>query len=165
MRCLLFILNFIFIRLVLAKLPRLIEASVKDTSVSHLVNVHLRYLDSLPEEHVFTYGDCDTTDAAHEQIIIGKSSGILDRKDDIRLVWAVPNDVPPKGCISAWVNGAMLVSKSEPILLRPSLAKRDRIPMTNQSGIDAEGPWFDGVNRLKIPESGAVDVQMAKNKR
>lgn len=34
--------------------------------------------------------------------------------------------------------------------------------MTNASGIDAEGPWFDGVELLKNKEIGAVSVKEAK---
>lgn len=36
--------------------------------------------------------------------------------------------------------------------------------MTNASGIDAEGPWFDGVEVLKEKEIGPVSVKQAKAK-
>ena len=43
-------------------------------------------------------------------------------------------------------------------------SKRQSIPMTNASGIDAQGPWFDGVEVLKNTEPGAVNVEEAKAK-
>ena len=36
--------------------------------------------------------------------------------------------------------------------------------MTNASGIDAQGPWFDGVEMLKEQEISAVNVKDAKLK-
>lgn len=36
--------------------------------------------------------------------------------------------------------------------------------MTNATGIDAWGPWFDGVELLRNKEIGAVDVAKAKSK-
>jgi hypothetical protein len=44
------------------------------------------------------------------------------------------------------------------------LSKRASIPMTNVSGIDAQGPWFDGVEVLKEKEIGSVSVAEAKAK-
>jgi hypothetical protein len=36
--------------------------------------------------------------------------------------------------------------------------------MSNESGIDAEGPWFKGVELLQNKELGVVDVKKAKSK-
>ncbi len=36
--------------------------------------------------------------------------------------------------------------------------------MSNESGIDAQGPWFDGVEVLKEMEIGSVSVKEAKAK-
>ena len=47
---------------------------------------------------------------------------------------------------------------------RRDLSPGTSIPMSNASGIDAEGPWFDGVELLKEKEVGAVNVQDAKAK-
>ena len=44
------------------------------------------------------------------------------------------------------------------------LSKRASIPMSNASGIDAQGPWFDGVEVLKEKEISAVNVKEAKAK-
>ena len=38
------------------------------------------------------------------------------------------------------------------------------IKMDNSSGIDAEGPWFDGVAKLKNSNMSAVDTEAAKSK-
>ncbi|KAL8833673.1 MAG: hypothetical protein Q9176_007874 [Flavoplaca citrina] len=45
------------------------------------------------------------------------------------------------------------------------LGKRASIPMTNTSGIEANGPWFDGVEALRGAEMNAVDAAQAKAKR
>ncbi|KAL9634041.1 MAG: hypothetical protein Q9204_003163 [Flavoplaca sp. TL-2023a] len=45
------------------------------------------------------------------------------------------------------------------------LGKRASIPMTNASGIEAKGPWFDGVEALRGVEMNAVDAIQAKAKR
>ena len=45
------------------------------------------------------------------------------------------------------------------------LGKRASIPMTNASGIEANGPWFDGVEALRGVEMNAVDATQAKAKR
>lgn len=39
------------------------------------------------------------------------------------------------------------------------------VPMTNASGIDAWGPWFDGVELLRSKNLSAVDVSAAKSKK
>jgi len=38
------------------------------------------------------------------------------------------------------------------------------IAMNNASGIDAEGPWFDGVSLLKGKKLSTVNVEQAKSK-
>ncbi|KAI4186681.1 MAG: hypothetical protein L6R41_003325 [Letrouitia leprolyta] len=45
------------------------------------------------------------------------------------------------------------------------MSKRASIPMTNASGIEANGPWFDGVEALKESEISTVDAAQAKAKQ
>ncbi|KAJ5983216.1 hypothetical protein N7481_005315 [Penicillium waksmanii] len=151
-----------------AALSRNIGISVNDVTAPNIVNVHLVYRESDFGKHLFTYGSCDSAspvDSLHRVATIpsGPSSG-----HDSRLVWAVPNDVSSGGCIAAWDMEGARIGQSEPLsldsILQDSFTKRDRIPMTNESGIDAEGPWFNGVTLLKSKDFGAVDAKKIKEK-
>lgn len=145
-----------------------IEISVNDVTAPNIVNVHLFYRESDFGKHLFTYGSCDIAspvDSLHRVATIpsGPSSG-----HDSRLVWVVPDSVSPGGCIAAWDMEGARIGQSEPLsldsILQDSFTKRDRIPMTNESGIDAEGPWFNGVTLLKSKDFGAVDAKKIKEK-
>lgn len=85
--------------------------------------------------------------------------------------------------MSAWGSDGSLLGRSEPQQLasrrsrrrgveetrkRAILKKRDSpsaIAMTNATGIDAWGPWFDGVELLQSKNLSAVDVSTAKSKK
>ncbi|KAI5289742.1 hypothetical protein KEM52_000675 [Ascosphaera acerosa] len=129
---------------------------------SGIANVHLSYLRPVKEEHIITYGPCSAVDRrdAHHQIAQVKSK----RSD--RVVWVIPEDAAPGGCISAWSSDSDLLGRSEPVQLnKRRLRKRDEIPMTNASGIDAQGPWFDGVAALGDQHISDVQAKDAKNKK
>jgi hypothetical protein len=145
-----------------------IQISVKDATDSQAVNVYLDYPRTTLRDHVFVYSNCNAlnlTDAHHTIAHIpgGEFGG-----DHTRLVWVVPEDATNNGCISAWEQNTVLIGQSQPLalgeILKITLFKRDRIMMTNESGIDAEGPWFNGVDTLKSKEIGVVDVKAAKSK-
>ncbi|KAJ5388544.1 hypothetical protein N7509_011085 [Penicillium cosmopolitanum] len=145
-----------------------IEISVNDVTAPNIVNVHLIYHEPDFKKHSFTYGSCDIAspvNSLHRVATIpsGPSSG-----HDSRLVWVVPDNVSPGGCIAAWDMEGARIGQSEPLsldsILQDSFTKRDRIPMTNESGIDAEGPWFNGVTLLKSKDFGAVDAKKIKEK-
>ncbi|CAI7644990.1 unnamed protein product [Penicillium pancosmium] len=145
-----------------------IEIFVNDVTAPDIVNVHLVYREWDFGKHLFTYGSCDTVspvDSLHRvaSISSGPSSG-----HDSRLVWVVPDSVSSGGCIAAWDMEGARIGQSEPLsldsILQDSFTKRDRIPMTNESGIDAEGPWFNGVTLLKSKDFGAVDAKKIKEK-
>ncbi|KAJ5536161.1 hypothetical protein N7513_009347 [Penicillium frequentans] len=149
-----------------ASSPQDIEISVKDTTTSNIANIHLKYPKTNFGEHVFTYGDCDAGDFKDQHTIANVPSGTYSG-DDIRLVWVVPDTVHYHGCVSAWEQNR-LIGRSEPLNLSKTLhakiARRDHVPMTNDSGIDAEGPWFNGVALLQNKEIGVLDVKKAKSK-
>lgn len=157
-----------FIPVALAVSSRNIEISVKDVTASNIINVHLQYSESVFGNHTFTYGNCDTVGLSDWGHYIATVSNSGSPGDDKRLVWVVPDNVSPGGCISAWDPEGALLGQSEPLsldsILNAGLAKRDRVSMTNESGIDAEGPWFNGVTLLKNKEIGAVDVKKTKEK-
>ena len=153
-----------------------VKLVVKIPLDSQSANVHIsRPLDFA---HPFTvsYGGCHSSNSQHEAH--HTISTVTDQNSD-RLVWILPQDIPASGCLSAWSTRHGLVGRSEPLMVsknsrpwirkrkldqRTRWSKRAAIPMTNASGIDAEGPWFDGVVLLKEKEIGAVSVQEAKAK-
>lgn len=143
---------------------------------SRAANIHVSY-DRLIEGVLdFTYGSCldkKQTDS-HHVIARHTPAGASHR-----LVWVIPDDALNGGCISAWDSTGSLVGRSEAQQLasqrsrkrgleefqkRSAMKKRDAIPMTNASGIDPWGPWFDGVALLESKNLSAVDVDAAKSK-
>ena len=153
-----------------------LKLAVKIPLDSQSANVHIsRILDSV---YPFTvsYGGCQSLSSQHEMHHI--ISTVTDQDSD-RLVWILPENIPTDGCLSAWSAQHELVGRSEPLKVNkyskpwmrkrqlhqgPRSSKRASIPMTNASGIDAEGPWFDGVELLKEKEIGTVSVKEAKAK-
>ena len=143
---------------------------------SQSANVHISNVDASAYPVTVSYGGCESSTSQHEA---HHTISTVTRKDFDRLVWILPEDIPIKGCLSAWSAQQELVGRSEPLDVnkysRPwmkkrelnqgtRLSKRASIPMTNASGIDAQGPWFDGVEVLKEKEILSVSVNEAKAK-
>ncbi|KAJ6127907.1 hypothetical protein N7471_009124 [Penicillium samsonianum] len=145
-----------------------IQISVKDATDSQAVNVYLDYPRTTLKDHVFVYSDCNTLNLTDAHHTIAHIPGGDFGGDHTRLVWVVPEDAKNHGCIFAWEQNSVMIGQSQPLtfgeILKTTLFKRDRIMMSNESGIDAEGPWFNGVDTIKIKEIGAVDVKAAKSK-
>lgn len=153
-----------------------LKLSVKIPLDSQSANVHISSVDSSVYPFIVSYGGCHSStsqDEAHHTI-----STVTEENSD-RLVWILPKGIPTNGCLSAWSVRHELFGRSEPLEVhkysRPwmkkreldqgkRLSKRASIPMTNASGIDAQGPWFDGVEVLKEKEIGSVNVKEAKAK-
>lgn len=152
-----------------ANVPPPIGLHLKRTVDSGLANIHISYNQPVHSEITVTYGHCQAQTPGEAHHLVGHSTSY----DDDRLLWKVPEDAPTGGCISAW-EGEGLIGRSVPVSICPSkktarrrLKKRqDRfsIPMDNSSGIDAEGPWFDGVVLLQDKEISAINVKEAKSK-
>lgn len=148
-----------------SRLP--VRLETKSSLDSGLANIHV-YFDHVVEEALsFTYGSCSASHPRDSHHRVGRSLG----PSVSRLVWIIPEDTETGGCLSAWTDSEVLVGRSEPKRLslsrKRSLKKRDSansIQMTNASGIDAFGPWFDGVELLKSKNLSAVDVAAAKSK-
>ncbi|EXJ64231.1 hypothetical protein A1O7_00567 [Cladophialophora yegresii CBS 114405] len=150
-----------------ASLP--VHLHLKRTVDSGLANVHVSFDKPISFEVTYTYGPCDaqTPGQAHHLVARSKS------RDHDRLLWKVPEYAPTGHCLSAW-DGQSLVGRSAPVSISASakttrrrLKKRQQdfsIAMDNSSGIDAEGPWFDGVALLQNSEISAVNVRVAKSK-
>jgi hypothetical protein len=142
---------------------------VKDVTVPNIVNVHVKNANIANHDLVFTYGRCAPVSFDEVHDMIAKVSGGSISGDDIRLVWVVPDDVSTGGWITAWEHEQkQIIGQSAPLsldsIIHAALAKCDVIPMTNDSGIDAEGPWLNRVSLFKNKEIGAVDVKKVKSK-
>ncbi|KAI5306003.1 anthranilate synthase component 1 [Ascosphaera pollenicola] len=141
--------------------PASIHLETKSDIDSQIANVHVTYLRPVEEEHIVTYGSCksfDPREAHHEVIRTSQGSD--------RMVWVIPEDAVSGGCLSAWSSSSKLLGRSAPVQMKKRrMRKRDSIPMTNSSGIDAEGPWFDGVATLKNHNISSVDAKHAKDKK
>ncbi|PGH15680.1 hypothetical protein AJ79_02274 [Helicocarpus griseus UAMH5409] len=148
--------------------PLPIGLEIREELDSSLANIHVSYARPVARSHLFTYGPCQSNHAndAHHQIT--KSS---DSEAD-RLVWLIPDDATSDGCLSAWTDdGNVLLGRSEPLKFRKELngswgSQRKRgIDMTNSSGIDASGPWFDGVDALRGKNPVPLRVKEIKEKK
>ena len=153
-----------------------LKLAVKIPLDSQSANVHISRTPDSPYPFTVSYGGCHSSTSQHEAHHI--ISTVTDQVSD-RLVWILPSDIPTDGCLSAWSAQHKLAGRSEPLTVNKfsrswikkrdldqgkRLGKRASIPMSNASGIDAQGPWFDGVELLKEKEIGTVAVAEAKAK-
>ena len=144
-----------------------LKLEVKSALDSDLANVHLSEVSPSVYPYTVTYGSCNSLEPHHT------ISTVNDPGTD-RLLWTLPKDILPNGCLFAHSPQQRLIGRSEPLTInkrspqwvrkreRDTLFKRSGIPMTNASGIDAQGPWFNGVELLKEKEISAVNVKEAK---
>jgi hypothetical protein len=149
------------------QVPQSVDRNIPSAVNSSLVKIHVTYHQSIEQAHTFTYGACNETNTLHH--VIARSAGSEKTSSgDRRLVWLVDEDNVTGGCISAsTADSQELLGRSLPIdLSRVVHTRKDdvSIPMTNASGINAEGPWFDGVNLLANKEIGLLNVKAAKGK-
>lgn len=143
---------------------------------SRSANIHLSVSDESVYPFAVTYGACDNVKDDIETHHISE----VQHRDIDRLVWVLPDDIRSHGCLSAWSSQNDLLGRSLGLKVNKNtrqwlkkrhlemgtrLGKRASIPMTNASGIEANGPWFDGVEALRGRESNAVDAAQAKAKR
>ena len=153
-----------------------VHLEIKVPLKSQSANVHLSVAEFFISPYTVTYGECHLSHTrAEAHHIVSEVPG----KTIDRLVWILPSDISTGGCLSAWSTDGALVGRSEPLAVNKysrqwlrkrqldrgtRLSKRASIPMTSASGIDANGPWFDGVEALKEKEISTVNVREAKAK-
>ncbi|KAL8902920.1 MAG: hypothetical protein Q9207_004288 [Kuettlingeria erythrocarpa] len=154
-----------------------VKLEVKTALNSRSANIHL----SQPQESVYpftvTYGGCHSSAKIFER---HHNISSVHRQETDRLIWLLPDDIESHGCLSAWSLNEELVGRSEPLVINKGsrqwkkkrhldkgtkLSKRASIPMTSASGIDAGGPWFDGVEALKEAEISTVEAAQAKARK
>ncbi|KAF6826931.1 l-amino acid oxidase [Colletotrichum plurivorum] len=141
-----------------------LKLETRSAVTSRVSNVHLSVREPVEGPVTFTYGSCRgvSLDDAHHTIVESEV------KDSERLVWVLPEDAETDGCISAWNSSGSLVGRSEPQTLHHSWKRRAQkrsITMSNETGFDTLGAWFEGVNLLKDKEPSTVDVDAAKSKQ
>ncbi|KAL8995572.1 MAG: hypothetical protein Q9169_004714 [Polycauliona sp. 2 TL-2023] len=152
-----------------------VKLELKAPLDSRSANIHLSSSDETIFPYTVTYGACDYLKDTIETHHIAE---VQHRAID-RLVWVLPDDIRTAGCLSAWSSKKELVGRSKGLDVNKNtkrwlkkrhlekgtrLGKRASIPMTNASGIEANGPWFDGVEALLQREENAVDAAQAKAK-
>ncbi|KAH9985552.1 flavin-containing amine oxidoreductase [Xylariaceae sp. FL0662B] len=130
---------------------------------SRLTNVHVSFQSTIDGIVTYTYGPCESMQPDDAHHIVGSGAGT----SNSRLVWILPEDVRPDGCLSAWNQKGSLIGRSEPQRLgKRRMRKRGAhsIEMTNATGIDTWGPWFNGVELLERKNLSAFGAADAKSK-
>ncbi|TDZ33090.1 L-amino-acid oxidase [Colletotrichum spinosum] len=141
-----------------------LKLETRSAVTSRVSNIHLTIEEPLDGTVTFTYGSCRGVSLEDSHHIIAKS----EVRDSQRLVWVLPEDANSDGCISAWSVSGSLVGRSEPQTLHHNWKRRVQkrsIHMSNETGFDTLGAWFEGINLLKDKEPAAVDVDAAKSKQ
>lgn len=164
----------------------LVSLKVHSSLETRLANVHIHSRTLFNSPITVTYGSCESDrfeNSYHHQISRYSSTG-----SSGRLVWVIPQDAPTEGCLSAWSGDKNnLVGRSESLSLKKEEIVKRTVPrpfgsftgiknesevdsmvtMGGYGGIDASGPWFDGVTAIASNNrnSGIICVEKAKNKR
>ncbi|KAL8760740.1 MAG: hypothetical protein Q9184_003098, partial [Pyrenodesmia sp. 2 TL-2023] len=154
-----------------------VKLDVRRVLDSRSANIHLSHGGDTVYPFSVTYGACDSSKGVYEK---HHDVSVVHRQGTDRLIWLLPDDVKSSGCLSAWSPTDELLGRSEPLVTNKNsrewrkkrhldkgtkLSKRASTPMTSASGIDANGPWFDGVEALKEAQISAVDAAQAKAKK
>lgn len=131
-------------------------------------NVKIEYKLPLNGHLSIHYGPCDaiqTSDCHHAlgETHVGdhplaKRHEAHQSRRPSTFVWIPPDDITSEGCLQAY-SGNVLVGKSTPV----TVGKRKQRRWTAAADVmEAEGPWFDGVEYLKEKEPTDVFVAKAK---
>ncbi len=133
-------------------------------------NIHVTFSRPVDGELAIYYGACDIISPHEAYHRVGKThvgQHPLARRHagwesnrPTRFTWLPPTATFSGGCLHAF-NGEELVGKSLPFDIKRRMAKRG-VPFADV--VDAEGPWFDGVEYLSEKEPDSVFVSQAKEK-
>ncbi|KAH8678464.1 L-amino-acid oxidase [Xylariales sp. PMI_506] len=149
----------------LSSLP--VKLETRSKLDSHLANIHLRFDQEVEGTVTYTYGSCSSVELRDAHHTVGRTTSSA---ADSRLVWVMPRDVEPDGCVSAWDEDGVLVGRSNAQELALNKRSRKRttgpysVEMTYENGFETWGPWFDGVELLGSKNMSSVDVAAAKSK-
>lgn len=150
-----------------------VKLEVKHRLSSRLSNIHISSNiedgDRVSNKSLtITYGPCGSQSVEDAHHVVAKIEAVSLTGSYSRLVWVLPRDGEPLGCLSAWDNTGVLLGRSEEqsVQGKDILGRRatSPIPMTAGNGIDTLGPWFDGVTLLENKQPDLVDVAAAKAK-
>ncbi|KAJ4288857.1 hypothetical protein N0V88_007187 [Collariella sp. IMI 366227] len=144
-----------------------VRLETRSAVTSRLANVHLNVDSSVDGPVTVTYGSCTAGSLQDAHHALGQTDA--NKSNSTRLVWVLPEDTESGGCLSAWDSAGGLVGRSKPQTIQNFQKRRAEkraasIGMDSSNGIDALGPWFDGVAQLKNKQPGPVDVKAAKSK-
>ncbi|KAF2162834.1 hypothetical protein M409DRAFT_68827 [Zasmidium cellare ATCC 36951] len=154
-------------------IPRASTIAFQDGLVAEaggMHNVRITYNAPLDGELSLHYGDCEVASPDDCHHTLGKThvgSHPLAKRHEAheyrrpaKFVWLPPVDIASGGCLHAF-SGDVLVGRSAPV----AVAERKRKRWTAAADImDAEGPWFDGVEYLQEKEPDEAFVAAAKSK-
>ncbi|KAK4641344.1 hypothetical protein QC761_502760 [Podospora bellae-mahoneyi] len=142
-----------------------VRLETRHAVTSRLGNIHLFVERDVASPVTVSYGSCSSLSARDAHHTVGEIQG---KRQETRLVWKLPERSESGGCLSAWNSAGQLLGRSEPQLLENRHAKRAEkraaIAMTNATGIETLGPWFEGVKLLQDQQPGPIDVKAAKEK-
>ncbi|KAI9150454.1 l-amino acid oxidase [Paramyrothecium foliicola] len=140
---------------------------------TRIANVHIDYKTPLSGSVTFTYDTCSSEAQTSASHVISR---VVDPAKPHRLIWVIPRDVESHGCLSAWDESGQLLGRSDRQDLQAvshiNLGKTKRstngtcgrVVMTNETGFNVWGPWFDGVALLESKDNKHVDDEAAKAK-
>ncbi|SMQ49438.1 unnamed protein product [Zymoseptoria tritici ST99CH_3D7] len=153
--------------------PRSATISFQDNIIAEaggMHNIHIQYNVPLSGELAIHYGDCgavtaDDCDHALGSTHVG-SHPLAARhishpaQRPARFVWLPSLETTSGGCLHAF-SGNTLVGRSSPVTISSRKQKR----WTAAADVmDAEGPWFDGVEYLQEKEPTEVFVAATKSR-
>ncbi|KAK5166985.1 uncharacterized protein LTR77_007714 [Saxophila tyrrhenica] len=133
-----------------------------------LHNIQVSYNAPLNGELSIHYGSCDVVSSAdcHHELgrthvgnhPLAKRRAAHAESRPRRFVWLPPSDITTGGCLHAF-SGETLVGRSAPVTVK---SRKQRRWTAAADIMEAEGPWFDGVEYLKEKEPSDVFVAQTK---
>ncbi len=144
-----------------------------DIEAGGVHNIHITYSNPLDGALSMHFGSCERSTLnlrrTHHQIGSTKIGAKAHTKRNLewidsrpeKFVWLVPASTPDLGCLHAYLDNEV-VGVSRPINVKAKRARRG-IPIADY--VDAEGPWFDGVEYLKAKEPDSIFVAKAKGSK
>ncbi|KXS95180.1 hypothetical protein AC578_11158 [Pseudocercospora eumusae] len=155
-------------------IPRSTSISFEDGIVAEaggMHNVRISYNSPLDGELSLHYGPCEAvteTDCHHTLGRTHVGSHPLAKRHELhpeqrpsRFVWLPPADITSGGCLHAF-SGDALVGRSTPVSVSSRKQKRWEAAADI---MDAEGPWFNGVEYLQEKEPDEVFVAATKSQK
>jgi hypothetical protein len=137
--------------------------------VGGMQNIKISFQEPVDGQLSLHYGSCDmqSTEEEHHRIglthigrhQLAKRHSQWTNNQPTRFVWLPPENVPDGGCLHAFNEGELL-GTSEPVSIMRKKMRRG----TFADVADPQGPWFDGVEYLKMKAPDEIFVAQTKEK-